>query len=224
MLKLKSFLPAIVLNLIFLAILLFSAGRLDYWPAWVYVATGVLSNVLTRVVLRDNPELEKERSKPGPGAKAWDKKLLGSGFLLTLVLLVVAGLDAGRYHWAPRLTWPWSVAGMLLSLAGMGLFFFALKENRFFSSVVRIQSDRDQTVCDSGPYQVVRHPGNAGMIIGTLGLPLLFMSAWSAIPALLFVVLMVVRTSKEDSTLESELVGYRDYQRVTRYRLIPGLW
>jgi protein-S-isoprenylcysteine O-methyltransferase Ste14 len=106
----------------------------------------------------------------------------------------------------------------------MGVFLLALKENRFFSAVVRIQSDRGHTVCNTGPYSVVRHPGHAGMIMGTLGLPLLFMSAWSAIPALLSVALMIARTRLEDSALETELDGYRDYQRATRYRLVPGLW
>jgi len=183
-----------------------------------------MMSVLTRLILRKDPELSKERAKPGPGAKAWDKKLLGLGFLLTLVMLVVAGLDAGRYHWNPRLTWPWLVAGLLLSLAGMGIFLLALKENRFFNSVVRIQSDRGHRVCTTGLYRLVRHPGNAGMIIGTLGLPPLLLSAWSAIPALLFIALMVVRTSMEDSALERELGGYSDYQRETRYRLLPGLW
>lgn len=220
----ESFLAALLSNLLFLVILLASAGSVNYWPAWVYAAIGVMMNVLTRLILRGDPELVKERAKPGPGAKEWDKKLLGLGLLLTLAMLVTAGLDAGRYHWNPRLTWPWSAAGLLMSLAGMGIFLLALKENRFFSAVVRIQSDRGHTVCASGPYRVVRHPGNAGMIIGALGLPLLFMSAWSAIPAFLSVAIMIARTRMEDSALESELDGYRDYQCATRYRLAPGLW
>lgn len=220
----KSLLPALLSNLVFLAILLGSAGELTYWPAWVYAGTGLLMSILTRLVLRRNPDLMAERARPGPGAKAWDKKLLGLGFLATLALLVVAGLDAGRYHWEPSLSWPWALAGWLLSLVGMGLFLIALHENRFFSSVVRIQSDRGHAVCSSGPYGVIRHPGNAGMILGTLGLPLLLMSAWSAIPALLFVASMIVRTALEDAALASELGGYRDYQRTARYRLLPGLW
>ncbi|RPJ81515.1 MAG: isoprenylcysteine carboxylmethyltransferase family protein [Acidobacteria bacterium] len=220
----KSFLPVILSNLVFLVILLVSAGRLNYWPAWVYVAVGLLMTVLTRVILWKDPELMKERAKPRPGAKGWDKKLRGLGLLITLAMLVIAGLDAGRYHWRPRLTWPWSIAGVLLSLVGMGIFLLALKENRFFSAVVRIQSERGHTVCNSGPYSVVRHPGNAGMIIGTMGLPLLFMSAWSAIPALLSVALMIARTRLEDDALENELQGYRDYQRATCFRLVPGLW
>ncbi len=206
------------------SILLLSAGTLSYWPAWVYAAMGVVMNVLTRLILRSDADLAKERERPGPGAKAWDKQLLGLGLLLTLAMLVVAGLDAGRFKWSPRLTWPWSVAGIILSGVGMGIFLLALKENRYFSAVVRIQSDRGHTVCSSGPYAVIRHPGNAGMIIGTIGLPLLFMSAWSSIPALLSAVLMIVRTRLEDAVLENELEGYRAYQRTTRFRLVPGVW
>jgi protein-S-isoprenylcysteine O-methyltransferase Ste14 len=220
----KSLLPAVLSNLLFLAILLGCAGTLSYWPAWIYLATGALMTALTRIVLRQNPALLEERGRPGPDTKPWDKRLLGLGFLLTLAILIVAGLDAGRYHWSPRLTWPWSVVGLLLTLGGMTLFLLAMKENPFFSSVVRIQRERGHAVCDSGPYRVVRHPGSAGMIVGTLGLPLLLMSAWSAIPAVLFIAVMIVRTRLEDAVLENELEGYRDYQRATRYRLVPGLW
>lgn len=219
----KTLLPAVISNLLFGAILLGCAGDLAYWPAWVYVGTGLMMAVLTRRVLRGSPDLERERHKPGPGAKAWDKKLLGLGFLATLALLVVAGLDT-RFGWEPRLAWPWAAAGLALVLAGMGLFLAALKENRFFSSVVRIQSERGHRVCDTGPYRRVRHPGNAGMILGTLGLPLLLLSAWSAIPALVFVALMLVRTRLEDDALTRELPGYDAYRRTTRSRLIPGLW
>jgi len=220
----KSLLPAILSNLLFLGILLGCAGTPSYWPAWIYVGTGVLMSALTRVVLRKNPELLAERGRPGPDAKPWDKKLLGLGFLLTLATQIVAGLDAGRHHWNPHLAWPWFAAGLFLTLAGMTLFLLALKENRFFSSVVRIQRDRGHTVCDSGPYRVVRHPGSAGMIIGTLGIPLLLMSAWSAIPTALFVAVMIARTHLEDCALENELEGYRAYQQSTRFRLVPGLW
>jgi protein-S-isoprenylcysteine O-methyltransferase Ste14 len=99
-----------------------------------------------------------------------------------------------------------------------------MKENRFFSAVVRIQTDRGHTVCSTGPYRLVRHPGYAGMIIGTLGLPLMLTSFWSGLPALLSAVLLVVRTRLEDATLQEELTGYREYQAATRFRLVPGLW
>jgi protein-S-isoprenylcysteine O-methyltransferase Ste14 len=106
----------------------------------------------------------------------------------------------------------------------MGIFLSAMKENRFFSAVVRIQTDRGHAVCTTGLYSVIRHPGNAGMIIGTMGLPFLFMSTWSGIPALLSSALLVARTRLEDVALEKELLGCREYQQTTRFRLIPGVW
>lgn len=220
----KTLLPAIIMNTVFLALLLLCAGRCNYWPAWVYVGTSLLMSLLTRYVLRDNPELIKERNQPKPDAKAWDKRLLGLGFLLTLITLVIAGLDAGRWHLRPMLTWPSFALGLTLNLLGTGIFLRSLKENRFFSSMVRIQSDRGHTVCSTGPYRLVRHPGYVGMIVGTLGTPLLLMSAWSMLPTLLFVLVMFVRTQREDAVLQAELAGYVEYCSRTRYRLVPGIW
>ncbi|MGC4070356.1 MAG: isoprenylcysteine carboxylmethyltransferase family protein [Polyangiaceae bacterium] len=220
----KQLISSMVATLVFLLILLLSAGRLDYWQAWLYAAISALMNVCTRFALRRAPDVERERSKPGEGTKGWDKSLLGVGLLLNIVTFVVAGLDSGRYHFQPQIAFGWSVVGTVLSVSGMGLFLRALMENRFFSSVVRIQTDRGHTVCTTGPYRWVRHPGYVGMIIGTVGMPLLFTSAWSTVPVLLSVLVIVLRTRLEDRTLATELPGYEDYQRVTRYRLIPGLW
>ena len=220
----KQLFISMATTIVFLAILLVSAGRLGYWQAWAYAAISTVMNLCMRLILRNAPEVAKERAKPGEGAKGWDKSLLGFGFLLNIVTLLVAGLDAGRFNWLPQLSFGWFIVGTALTTAGMGIFLLAMKENRYFSAVVRIQTDRGHTVCTAGPYRVVRHPGYAGMIIGTIGLPFLFMSAWSGIPALLSSILLIARTSLEDVALEKELVGYRDYQRVTRFRLMPRVW
>jgi protein-S-isoprenylcysteine O-methyltransferase Ste14 len=220
----KQLLVSLVTTLVFLAILLVSAGDIGYWQAWLYAAVSTVMNLCTRLVLRNTPDVAQERAKAGQGAKGWDKALLALGLQLTVVTLVVAGLDSGRFHWAPRIPWMCSLLGAALSIAGMTLFLLAMKENRFFSAVVRIQTDRGHTVCSTGPYRLVRHPGYAGMIIGTLGLPLMLTSFWSGLPALLSAVLLVVRTRLEDATLQEELTGYREYQATTRFRLVPGLW
>lgn len=209
---------------VFLAILLLCAGRVDYWQAWAYAALSLLLNLATRLLLRHAPETSRERTRPGAGTANWDKALLGVGLLLTLATLVAAGLDAGRFHPKSRLDWRLLSAGGGLSVAGAALFLGAMKENRFFSAVVRIQRERGHTVCTTGPYRIIRHPGYAGMVVGTLGLPLLLASTWSAWPALLSVALLVVRTDLEDSLLTKELSGYCDYRAATRFRLIPGLW
>jgi protein-S-isoprenylcysteine O-methyltransferase Ste14 len=215
---------SIATTVFFLAVVLVSAGNLSYWQGWIYAAISLLMVFATQRILRDNPDLAKERSKPGVGAKAWDKKLLGLGLLLTLATLVLAGLDSGRYHWSPNLSRMWFIPGLVLNLTGMSIFLLALRENRFFSAVVRIQIERKQTVCRTGPYKVIRHPGNAGMIVGTMGLPLLFLSFWSTIPVLLSAAILVIRTHLEDNMLKEELEGYPGYQRETRFRLVPGIW
>ena len=53
---------------------------------------------------------------------------------------------------------------------------------------------------------------------------LLLGSLWALIPTAAYIVLIVVRTSLEDRTLQEELPGYREYAQRTRYRLVPGLW
>jgi protein-S-isoprenylcysteine O-methyltransferase Ste14 len=220
----KQVLIGLAGTLFFAAILFVSAGRLDYWQGWLYAATSLIMNVGMRAVLRNHPELAKERSRPGGSAEPWDKAFLALGLLLTLLALVVAGLDSGRWHWAPQLPRACSAIGVALFLAGMLLFLLALRENAFFSAVVRIQAERGHTVCSTGPYRWIRHPGNAGMIIGTVGFPLLLMSAWAAIPTACSIILLVVRTHLEDAFLAKRLEGYREYQRQTRFRLAPGVW
>jgi len=90
--------------------------------------------------------------------------------------------------------------------------------------VVRIQKERGHTVCDTGIYRIVRHPGYAGMTISLAAFPLLTGSVWSTIPISIAIILLFVRTYLEDVTLKKELEGYPEYVKKTRQRLIPGIW
>jgi protein-S-isoprenylcysteine O-methyltransferase Ste14 len=63
-----------------------------------------------------------------------------------------------------------------------------------------------------------------GSLIQLLGFPLLFGSIWSLIPVGISLILLIVRTYREDYVLYSELGGYREYTEKTRYRLIPYIW
>ena len=98
--------------------------------------------------------------------------------------------------------------------------------NRFFSSVIRIQSDRGQYVVTTGPYAFIRHPGyTAGiLIILASGVGL---GSWLAAAMLLAIAtlpFLLYRAVTEDRILQAELPGYRDYARRVRWRLSPGIW
>ena len=211
-------------SLLFFAIIFISAGRIAYCQGLTYVAIGLFMVFLNYTILRIDDQLVKERSKPGEGTKKWDKIILGLSLLVTISMYIVAGLDSGRFHWSPDFHWSLFLLGILLTASGQLLFLVAQKQNNFFSSTVRLQTDRDHVVCETGVYSVVRHPAYLGSIIQSAGFPLLFGSLWSLIPISASVILLITRTNLEDKTLKNELKGYDEYSGKTRYKIIPFVW
>lgn len=206
-----------------LIVLLLSAGRFDYWQGWVYMGLNLALIALNWWALRDQPDLIRERLKPGEGIKDWDKGYFVITTLLFFIALFTAGFDA-RWGWTGPLGAGLYILSILIFLAGHLLFLWAKRTNRFFSSVVRIQTERGQQVCQDGPYRYMRHPGYVGGLLYTLAGPLVLGSLWALIPQLLACLLLIVRTALEDQTLQRELPGYSDYAQRVRYRLVPGLW
>lgn len=206
------------------ALLFGSAGRLDWPNAWIYLALVTASQAgLTLLLTRRDPALLEARGGVQPGARRWDLALVITAFLLGYVALVAAGLDAGRSPTASMPAWL-SGVGAAGFVAAAGLISWAMAENTHFEGLVRIQSERGHSVCTSGPYAIVRHPGYLGMIIAILGTPLILGSWWALIPSAASAALFLLRTVLEDRTLQRELAGYADYASVTRARLIPRVW
>jgi len=166
---------------------------------------------------------ERQNIENIQNAKAWDKVLAPlMAVSIGFPMVIVAGLDH-RYSWSSEFPLWLIVIGFIFISLGYAFAAWALAENRFFSSVVRIQTDRGHVVCESGPYRFVRHPGYAGNILALFGIVLALGSVWTLIPAALASIIAVIRTVLEDQTLQEELTGYRDYARRVRYRLIPGI-
>lgn len=212
-------------SLLYPALLFIPAGTLAWSEGWVFL--GVLGGMTVGIALwlkRHDPALLAERMKGifQPGQPTWDRVLMFGFAVLWLAWLVLAGLDV-RFGWSAVPVWL-EVAGGLLMVLGSWWMFAVHRANTWLASVVRIQSERDHQVVDTGPYAVVRHPMYAAFLLWTPGAALL-LGSWVALALSPLIVLpLVVRTALEDATLARELAGYDEYRRRVRYRLVPGIW
>ena len=223
----RNWIATILAYLLMASILLFSGWDPGWWQAWLFSAWFVIIGIASRIIAeKRHPGLMVERGKWGKdqNVKAWDKilaPLMAIG--LTFPLFIVAGLDH-RFGWSPAFPVWLNVLGLGLVVLGYAFATWALTENRFFSSMVRIQTERGHIVCDSGPYTIVRHPGYAGNMLALPGIALVLSSVWTIVPVIAAFVIIVIRTTLEDKALQEELPGYKEYARRVRYRLFPGIY
>jgi protein-S-isoprenylcysteine O-methyltransferase Ste14 len=204
------------------------AWKWNWWQAWAYGLIGVLGFIISRILVNmRHPDLIAERAKfmQHKDTKPWDNvlaRLVGLGGAL---IPLAAGLDM-KYGWSQTdYSLPVELVALVFILIGYVIGTWALLENRFFSGTVRIQKERGHHVISSGPYAFVRHPGYAGALLTYLATPLLLDSPWTFVPVILMAVVLIIRTSLEDRTLQEELPGYKEYAtQKTRYRLLPGIW
>jgi protein-S-isoprenylcysteine O-methyltransferase Ste14 len=220
----RRFVQVAFVLLVQAAILLLAAGERDWDWAWLYLVICLVSlSVNGTIMLRTSPETIAERGRPKE-TKEWDKIVAGLWALaLFLGVPLMAGLDR-RFAWTLDLSARWNVIGAVVLSTGLALFGWAMIANAYFSTAVRIQRDRGHTVCRTGPYRFLRHPGYAGAVLQSIGTPLTLGSTWALIPGVTAAGLMIVRTSLEDRMLQAELQGYPEYAQQVRYRLLPGVW
>ena len=219
----KAFIQGIFALIIITALMLLLAGRLDYWQGWAFGIFCFLNTILKAVLFSGKTELGKERLKPGPGTKWWDKIFWALIIILTFAIIVVGSLDA-RYGWTKPLPVQVYVDSYLLMSFGIFIFTWGMWVNKFFSSTVRIQKERKQKVIQAGPYRCIRHPGYVGGILMFLTMALVLGSFWALIPSAILSISMIIRTYLEDNLLKKELKGYKSYAKKVRYRLLPGVW
>jgi len=203
------------------AIALFaSAGTLAILSFWIYLA--IFAAVFVAAILWLDPGLLRERLRPGGRPPPWSLRL----FTLVMILhWVVAGLDRGRLHFSDTVPLWLQLAAFVVFAGGYAFAFWAMAVNRFFSSIVRIQSDRGQYVVTTGPYAFMRHPGYAaGILVILASGPAL--SSWLAAALIIVTCLpfLLYRTVTEDRVLMIELPGYAEYAKRVPWRLLPGIW
>ena len=141
----RQWIGLVVVYLSIPLVLLVCGGDFGWWQAWVYSLLIVAAGIGGRIwAERRHPGLtaERQNTEKMQSAKAWDKVLAPLMALsISFPLVIVAGLDH-RFGWSPEFPLWLIVLGFILIALGYAFGVWAFVENRFFSSMVRIQTDR----------------------------------------------------------------------------------
>lgn len=215
---------ALALTRIAMAICIFlPAWTLSYWQGWVFLAVYFGTAVPgTAWLAKRDPALLERRLKGGPTfekqraqkAIMW---LASAGFV---GLLVVSGLDH-RFGWSSVPVWA-VIVGDALIVIGMYLTFMVFRENTFTSATIEIAAD--QRVISTGPYRFVRHPMYASAFVYLVGMCFALASYWSFVVLLVMIPVFIWRLLDEEKFLGKNLVGYLEYRKRVRWRLLPGVF
>ena len=216
-----------ILGILAFALFLFvPAGTLDWPQAWAFLAIFILaSTAIGAWLFKTDPALLAARmaSPLSTDQRPRDRAIIAAIMILFFPWFAFMALDARRFGWSHLPIWLEAVGAALVALSFWGNV-GVLRANSFAAVNVRVQSERGQTVADTGPYAVVRHPMYAWVLPLMFGTPLLLGSAWGVLWLALFVPLLMARIIGEEAVLREGLAGYRDYATRVRYRLIPGIW
>jgi protein-S-isoprenylcysteine O-methyltransferase Ste14 len=207
-----------------LGIVLFvSAGTLDYWQAWLYLAIfgGSVLLITLDLIRHDRHLLESRLSVGAAQEQRTSQKIIQAFASLSFVALyIVSGLDR-RFGWSRV---PAVVVLMAEVIVALGFYFVyrVFKENSFTSALIEVQAE--QHVITTGPYAVVRHPMYAGALLMMAATPVA-LGSWVALPFLLpLVAVIVARLLDEEKLLAQELPGYEAYRQRVPHRLVPRVW
>lgn len=201
-------------------LLFIPAGTLKWRNGWIFMAilfipmffAGIIMYLKAPDLLRsrlDNKEKEAEQ-----------KDVIGYSGIMFIAAFIVAGLNY-RFKWNSLpdiVVW----AGIIIFLLSYAMFGEVLRENRYLSRTIKVTDD--QKVVDTGLYGIVRHPMYSASTFLFLSMPLVLNSLYSFLIMLAYIPLIMKRIRNEEKVLEEGLPGYREYEKIIRYRMIPYIW
>jgi protein-S-isoprenylcysteine O-methyltransferase Ste14 len=210
--------------LVVLALMIFlPAGSIHYWQGWLFwINFAVCCFAFNSYFLRHDPALVERRLRAGPAAERepLQKRIQAFASIFVGAIFIVSAIDY-RIGWS---TVPTSVVvlGNVLVAIGFWLIFWVFRANSFASSTIELSAG--QSVIDTGPYALVRHPMYAAAFLLFCGVPLALGSWWGLLVLLALIVVLVVRLLDEEVFLARNLPGYAEYCAKIPYRLLPGVW
>lgn len=196
------------------------AGTFNYLNGWIFMGVLFVPMFIAGIIMMiKNPKLLASRldAKEKQKEQGLVIKLSGLMFILGFVL---AGLDF-RFKWFQLPPFISYIASVIFILSYL-MWAEVLRENTYLSRTIKVLEG--QSVVDSGLYGIIRHPMYSATIILFLSMPLILGSLISFFVFLLYPVLIIIRIINEEKLLEKELIGYTEYKKKVKYRLIPFIW
>ena len=102
------------------------------------------------------------------------------------------------------------------------MYAIVIKENEFLSRTIEVSEN--QHVVDTGLYGVVRHPMYTSTLLLFGAMPWILASPISFLIMFVYLPIIIKRIKNEEQVLKKELVGYEEYCKKIKYRIIPFIY
>ncbi len=214
------------------ALLIVPAGLIPggtwYWArALIFLgAYGVILEItIVAIAIKAPDSLKARLEMRAAGGQSQGERIV-NGLLIPVfgAWLAFIPVDVFCLNLLPAPTLAVSVAGGVLILLGFAIIAAAIYQNSFATPYVEDQSERGQTLVDTGLYGVVRHPLYMGMVPYIAGISLWLQSYAGLIALIAPLALLIARALVEEKSLQKTLPGYTEYMKRVRYRLVPFIW
>lgn len=222
--NIKLFFQAIIkfiLGVLVVGLLLFiPANTIYYWNGWLFMGLLFVPMFIAGIILMiKNPELLRKRLNAKEKENEQKQVIVFSG-LMFVIGFIIAGLNY-KYNWIviPNTV---VIISSILFILSYTLYAEVLRENTYLSRTIEVQEN--QKVIDTGLYGIVRHPMYAVTILLFLTMPLILGSIMSFVVFLAYPIIIAKRIRNEEKVLEKELIGYEEYKRKVKYKVIPFIW
>ncbi|MBR4111155.1 MAG: isoprenylcysteine carboxylmethyltransferase family protein [Clostridia bacterium] len=222
--NIKLFFQAIIkfiLGILITGILLFvPANTINYWNGWLLMVLLFVPMFIVGIIMMiKSPELLRKRLNVKEKENKQKQVVLLSG-LMFLIGFVIAGLNY-RYVWTTIPNYIVTISSVIFIIAYI-IYAEVLRENAYLSRTVEVEEN--QKVIDTKMYGIVRHPMYAATVLMFLSMPLILGSIISFVIFLVYPFIINKRIENEEEMLEKELVGYSDYKKKVKYKMIPFIW
>lgn len=194
-----------------------------FWQGWLYIFSFCFSSTLiTYYLWKNDKALLARRLKVGPKAEKEKKQkiiqLLAA--IAFMMVMIFPSIDQ-RFGWS-HLPLAVILIGNFGVMFGFFITFLTFKENTYTAGVIEIA--KDQRVISTGLYAYVRHPMYAGALLILISTPLAMDSWWGLFFIIPIIALIIWRLLDEERFLHKNLLGYTEYCRKVRFRLLPFIW